>query len=55
MGLTMPFHKLFGLSFLVRPWFKWALGLAAFLIASVLAVLFLTMLGRATGLIEKRR
>ena len=55
MGLTMPFHKLFGLSFLVRPWFKWALGLAAFLIASVLAVLFLSMLGRATGLIEKRR
>jgi hypothetical protein len=55
MGLTKPFHKLFGLSFLVRPWFKVALGIAAFLIASLLAVLFLTMLGRAAGLIEKRR
>lgn len=55
MGLTMPFHKLFGLSFLVRPWFKIALGIAAFLIASILAVLFLTTLGRASGLIEKRR
>jgi hypothetical protein len=55
MGLTLPFHKLFGLSFLVRPWFKVALAIAAFLIASILAVFFLTTLGRATGLIEKRR
>ncbi len=55
MGLAMPFHKLFGLSFLVRPWFKVALASAAFFIASILAVFFLTTLGRAAGLIEKRR
>lgn len=55
MGMTQPFHRLFGLSFLVRPGFKVVLAIAAFVIASILAILFLTMLGRAAGLIEKRR
>jgi hypothetical protein len=55
MGMTRPFHKLFGLSFLVRPGFKIVLGIAAFFIASILLVLFLTTLGRAAGLIDKRR
>ncbi|MDD8026125.1 MAG: hypothetical protein PHI34_06410 [Acidobacteriota bacterium] len=55
MGMTQPFHRLFGLSFLIRPGFKIVLAIAAFVIASILAILFLTMLGRAAGLIEKRR
>ncbi len=55
MGMTGIFHRLFGLSFLVRPWFKVVLGIAAFIIASLLAVVLLVTLGRAAGLIQRRR
>lgn len=55
MGMTKPFHKLFGLSFLIRPGFKIVLGIAAFFIASLLLILFLMTLGRAAGLIDKRK
>jgi hypothetical protein len=55
MGMTGVFHRLFGLSFLVRPGFKIVLAIAGFVIAAILAVLMLTLLGRASGLIEKRR
>ncbi len=55
MGMTGVFHRLFGLSFLVRPGFKVVLAIAGFVIAAILAVLMLTLLGRASGLIEKRR
>jgi len=55
MGMTQPFHRLFGLTFLGRPYFKIALAVAAVVIAAILAVLFLTLIGRAAGLIEKRR
>ncbi len=55
MGMTGIFHRLFGLSFLVRPGFKAVLGIAAFVIASLLAIVLLISLGRAAGLIERRR
>jgi hypothetical protein len=55
MNLTAPYHLLFGMSFAIRPYFKIALGLAAFAIGSVLLAAFLLAVGRAAGLIEKGR
>jgi len=55
MGLTQPFNRLFGLTFLGRPYFKVFLAAAAVIIAAVLAVLFLKLIGRASGLIERGR
>jgi hypothetical protein len=55
MGLNKSYQMIFGLSFAVRPILKWVLFIAAIIIGSVLFLLFMLALGRATGLIEKRR
>jgi hypothetical protein len=55
MGLDMPYQRLFGLSFAVRPLFKWALFFFILVIGAILALVLLFGMGRLTGLIEKRR
>ncbi len=55
MDLDKPYQKLFGLSFRVRPFFKVVLLVAAAVIGSILLLVFLVILGRYTGLLEKRR
>jgi hypothetical protein len=55
MGVTKPYHWLFGLSFTIRPAFKIALAIAAVVIGSLLLIVFLIALGRFTGLIAKKR
>jgi len=55
MGLTRPYHFLFGLSFAARPALKWILFLSAGVVGSMLFLAFLLVLGRLSGLIEKRR
>jgi len=55
MRLDKPYQFLFGLSFVIRPLFKWALFLAILLAGSVVFLVFFLALGRRTGLIEKRK
>ena len=55
MRLNKPYQKLFGLSFAVRPLFKWALFLFILVIGSIVALVLLLGLGRLAGLIEKRK
>jgi hypothetical protein len=55
MDLDKPYQKLFGLSFRVRPIFKIVLFVAAAIVGSILFLMFLLILGRYTGLLEKRR
>jgi hypothetical protein len=55
MGLTRPYHFLFGLSFTVRPVLKWILFIAAVVVGMTLLLVLLLVLGKLTGLIEKRR
>jgi hypothetical protein len=55
MELDKPYQKLFGLSFRIRPLFKAVLFVAAILVGSILFLFFLVILGRYTGLLEKRR
>lgn len=55
MDLNKPFQKLFGLSFRMRPVFKVVLFAAALAVGAVLLVMVLVVLGRYTGLIERRR
>jgi hypothetical protein len=55
MELTRPYHFLFGLSFTARPAFKLLLFICAGVIGSLLLLVFLAGLGRAAGLIEKRK
>ena len=54
MGFFKPYHKLFGLSFAGRPYFKIALLALAALIGSVLLVVVLSLVGRISGLTDKR-
>jgi hypothetical protein len=54
MRLDRPYQMAFGLSFVVRPLFKWVLFLSLIVLGSVLVLLFLLVLGRLSGLIEKR-
>jgi hypothetical protein len=54
MKLNKSYQMLFGLSFAVRPLFKWVLFITIIIIGSVLLLVFLLGLGRLTGLIEKR-
>lgn len=54
MGVGNLYHRLFGLSYLGRPYFKVVLGVAAFVIAAVLLAALLGAIGRAAGLFEKR-
>jgi hypothetical protein len=54
MRLDRPYQMLFGLSFAVRPLFKWVLFFSILVIASILLLVFLLVVGRLTGLMEKR-
>jgi hypothetical protein len=55
MGVGGLYHRLFGLSFTVRPAFKVVLFICAFVIGALLLIVFLIALGRFAGLIEKRK
>lgn len=55
MGLDKTYQKLFGLSFTVRPLYKVVLFVSAFIIGSILLLVFSLALGRFSGLIGKRR
>ncbi len=55
MDLTLPYQKLFGLSFSVRPLLKIVLFVSALVCGSVLLIFLLLVLGRISGLVEKRR
>jgi len=55
MGLDRPYQKLFGLSFAVRPLFKWVLFLLILVIGSIVALVLFFGVGRLTGLVEKRK
>ncbi len=55
MGLTVPYQRLFGLSFSVRPLFKIVLFVAALVLFSIVLIVLLLKLGRISGLVEKRR
>jgi len=54
MRLDRPYQTLFGLSFVVRPLFKWVLFLSILVVGSILVLVVLLVVGRLTGLIEKR-
>jgi hypothetical protein len=54
MRLDRPYQSLFGLSFVVRPLFKWVLFFSILIVGSILVLVFLLVLGRLSGLIEKR-
>jgi hypothetical protein len=55
MDMDNPYQRLFGLSFRVRSLFKVILTVAAVIVGSVLLLVFLVILGKYTGLLEKRR
>jgi len=55
MNLDKPYQKLFGLSFRVRPLLKMVLFVVAIIVGSMLLIMLMVILGRHTGLIEKRR
>jgi hypothetical protein len=55
MNLDLPYQKLFGLSFRVRPLLKVVLFVVAVIVGSMLLIMLMTILGRYTGLFEKRR
>ncbi len=55
MGLDGPYQRLFGLSFRVRPLLKILLGMAAGVLGILVMLVLVSWLGRATGLIEKRK
>jgi hypothetical protein len=55
MSLNKPYQKLFGLSFRMRPLLKVVLFVAAVIVGSMVFLMLMVILGRYTGLIEKRR
>jgi len=55
MNLDKPYQKLFGLSFRVRPLLKVVLFVVATIVGSMLLIMLMVILGRHTGLMEKRR
>ena len=55
MDLTLPYQRLFGLSFSVRPLLKVVLFVSALVCGSILLIVLLLFLGRISGLMEKRR
>ncbi|MCX6565879.1 MAG: hypothetical protein NTW38_05570, partial [Candidatus Aminicenantes bacterium] len=55
MGVNNVYHRLFGLSYLGRPYFKIVLAAAAFVIGIVLLAALVLAVGRMSGLIEKRK
>ena len=54
MGVGGLFHKIFGLTFTVRPVFKVVLILTVLACGALVAVFFLVVAGKLAGLIEKR-
>jgi hypothetical protein len=55
MELNKPYQKLFGLSFRIRPIFKLVLFVASLVVGFILLVMLIVIVGRYTGLIERRR
>ena len=55
MGKDKAYQKLFGLSFLIRPVFKVILFISSLIIGSILLILYFKVLGRFSGIIEKRK
>jgi hypothetical protein len=55
MDLTLPYQRLFGLSFSIRPLLKVVLFVSAFVCGSILVIVLMLVLGRISGLVEKRR
>ena len=55
MNLTLPYQRLFGLSFSVRPLLKIVLFVSALICGSILLIFLVLVLGRISGLVEKRR
>jgi hypothetical protein len=55
MSLDRPYQKLFGLSFRVRPLLKGLLFAVAVVLGAMLLIMVAIILGRYTGLIERRR
>jgi hypothetical protein len=55
MRLDKSYQMLFGLSFAVRPLFKWVLFVTIIVIGSIVLLVFMLGLGRLSGLIEKRK
>ncbi len=55
MGLGGLFHRMFGLSFTVRPVFKMVLAAAVAILGLTVLLAALLALGRLSGLLEKRR
>jgi hypothetical protein len=54
MGVGRLFHRVFGLTFAVRPFFKIVLAVTILATGAVLVVFFLVVAGKLAGLIEKR-
>jgi hypothetical protein len=54
MGLGGLFQRFFGLSFIVRPFFKVVLAVCAFVVGSLLLLAGLAALGRLSGFLEKK-
>jgi hypothetical protein len=54
MGVGGFFHRIFGLTFVVRPAFKILLFLMALVSGALLLALFVIVVGKFSGLIEKR-
>ncbi len=55
MSLDKPYQKLFGLSFRVRPLLKGVLFAVAVVVGAMLLIMAMVILGRYTGLIERRK
>jgi hypothetical protein len=55
MRLDRPYQMIFGLSFAVRPLFKWILFVSILAAGSIVFLVILLGLGRLAGLIEKRK
>jgi len=53
MGVGGLFQRVFGLTFAVRPWFKFLLAVTVIVSGAVVAVFFLVIAGKLAGLIEK--
>jgi len=54
MGVGGLFHRIFGLTFAVRPLFKIVLALTILATGAVLVIFFIVIAGKLAGLIEKR-
>ncbi len=54
MGVGSLYHRIFGLTFAVRPFSKIVLGLAILVTGALLLAFFLLIVGKVAGFIEKR-